>query len=571
MNEELKMKNTPKFELGQICQKDFVSPYFGEVTDLPKGSNNNYYRVIYEDGDGEELTDREIQKFVDYYESQKIGKSMKKKNRIKSKYEIHIGTKMMKDFSKAYKAEVIKVPTVKNRPMAKYRIKFFADKTEEDVTAQELERLVKYYEQDHQGDIKNEELGLTSEENVDLDDLPLAKRLKLEEILGDDDGEDPSQQVMKRDCNEIKFKSEELVNDDSTVLRSNGNSNQDETQSETTDAIEDSSSLDDVQFLRDTSSGLSQIKQEMFHKATARRVSSNYEERQRRIRERLVALKSPSGEARKVFRRGNHKHSICTVLGGSLQAAPIVPRDKHPFIKKGEYYFAGHSDWNPWTPAYPGDVGFIESRWVKRIEVNGIDINNRFDKADVDRSKQECFHCFLQCAKKAYLPYYLGPNAANKRLYLGRYRVVPDDRDEVNVVQKVFMFEALDWDNKITLAEWHVLHEDPIIWHNTDKKNTDKKNTDKSPIVLTTDLAMDEYQQAAKIKAENEEEGLWRKLSLVKRQTRAFIEMLLGHKYQLEITPIEFVDYDEELYNKLVEIDAATGVVSMNEKELGPL
>ena len=47
--------------------------------------------------------------------------------------------------------------------------------------------------------------------------------------------------------------------------------------------------------------------------------------------------------------------------------------------------------------------------------------------------------------------------------------------------------------------------------------------------------------------------------------------MLLGHKYQLFIRPVEFVDYDETLYEKLVEIGTNNGIVSLDERELGPL
>jgi hypothetical protein len=90
--------------------------------------------------------------------------------------------------------------------------------------------------------------------------------------------------------------------------------------------------------------------------------------------------------------------------------------------------------------------------------------------------------------------------------------VVPDDIDEVNVVEKVFMYEALEWDSKITLAEWRVRHGDKAIeWHDCDDNHKD----------LTTTLAMDEYQQPAKIKAENEQKGLWESLPLKKRQERA--------------------------------------------------
>ena len=298
---------------------------------------------------------------------------------------------------------------------------------------------------------------------------------------------------------------------------------------------------EEVQLVSDTApSGLSRVKLEMFGKATSRRVSSNYLERQQRIKARIQALKDPTGAPRKVFRRGCHKACITQVLGGSgTHPAPIVrvaPTNIfedgiNPFIQKGQYYFAGRSDWNPWTPAYPGDVGFIGSQFLscqEYVETHGI--------GPVDRRKQELFHCFLDCAKKKYLPHYLGPNAKGKQLYLGRYRAVPDDEEEVNIVEKIFKFSALEWDSQCTYAEWQVRHNKDIDMSGREDKKYD---------ILNTDLAMEVYADAAKTKAENEKEGLWESLKIEKKKERAWVEMLLDNEYTLSIRPVEFVDYDE--------------------------
>ena len=301
-----------------------------------------------------------------------------------------------------------------------------------------------------------------------------------------------------------------------------------------------------VQMVSDTSTGLSHVKPEMFNKATARRVGANYEERKRRIKQRMLAIKKDNGEPRQVFRQDFMNATITEVLGGSpTEPAPIVNNVPvgifddgavNPFIKKGEYYFTGKSDWNPWIPSYPGDVGFIESGLIS--------------------GSQETFHCFLDCAKKKYLPHYLGPNAAGKRLYLGRYRAVADAE-----AGKIFMYEALEWDSKITIAEEYVKEDMPIVWY------------DDSGIYreATTKIAMDEYLQPAKFKTERERKGFWQRLPLKKKQERAWVEMLLDRKYRLHIRPVEFVEYDEELYEKLVAIGADNGCVSLDERELGPL
>jgi len=518
----------PKYELLQRCHKDFMSPFVGEVTAVPEGTSQ-YYQVLYEDGDVEDTTARQLRKHVAYYRSQELQKPQAKKKKLsidgtKPMYEI--GTKMMKDFPRTFEAEVIKVLSLR-RPYLTYRIKYLTDGSEEDVKAEEMEELVKKFEAYEEyvkkpmaGSIADTKVEIDTNVGVkvDIDDVPLSKRWKIEEGQCSDGVTTPVESI-----------------------------GGDETCDDINNGDDDG---DDVQLVSDTSTGLSHVKLEMFNKATARRVSANYEDRQRRINQRMLALKTLNGEPRKVFRRGCHKATITQVLGGSpMEPAPIVnnipegifDNGVNPFIKKGEYYFAGRSDWNPWTPAYPGDVGFIESGWLA--------------------GPQETFHCFLDCAKKNYLPHYLGPKAKGKRLYLGRYRAVPDDADEVNVVEKAFMFKALEWDSKITMTEEFVKCDSNKIWFDDDGVFRE----------ATTQIAMEEYLQPAKLKTENEQEGLWDSLPWKKKQARAWVEMLLDKNFRLHIRPVEFVEYDEELYEKLVEIGADSGCVSLDERELGPL
>jgi hypothetical protein len=107
----------------------------------------------------------------------------------------------------------------------------------------------------------------------------------------------------------------------------------------------------DIQIVSEPLIGPSRVKQEIFNKLTTRRVSRNYEDRQKRLAARSIALRDPNGAPRKTFRRGCQAATITTVLGGSpMYPAPIVmnvPSTKrvfndgqNPFIKRGEYYFA---------------------------------------------------------------------------------------------------------------------------------------------------------------------------------------------------------------------------------------
>lgn len=129
----------------QRLYKDFMSPYVGEVTSVPKGKFK-YYEVLYEDWDVEELNARELKKYVSYYnKSQQQQHQFKKRKISKNASQPYaIGTKMMKDFPRSFEAEVTKIPCSK-RTGSKYRIRFMVDKVEEDITADELEPLVKAY------------------------------------------------------------------------------------------------------------------------------------------------------------------------------------------------------------------------------------------------------------------------------------------------------------------------------------------------------------------------------------------------------------------------------------------
>lgn len=505
--------------LGQFIAKDFNSPFEGEVTVTPD-HYFDLYKIAYEDGDEEELTYNEVKRYV-AYNHQEIGGGVRKRKKHEYGFteKFPVGTKILKNFLRTFGGKITRLPKSCNK---KYTVTYDADGFSEEVSKREVKKLVEKYKAWIEYIKKN-----------------LKKEVK----------EETETTAVSESSSDVTYL-EELP----PLIPT--------TKEETVEEQEE----EEVQLVSDSAPrGLSQVKLEMFGKATARRVSSTYLERQRRIEARMQALKEPGGAPRKVFRRGCQKATLTQVLGGSgTSPCPIVrvvPTDifengTNPFIQRGQYYFAGRSDWNPWTPAYPGDVGFVDSDMISgQRNIKNIGL--------VDREKQELFHCFLDCAKKSYLPHYLGPNAKGKRLYLGRYRAVPQDQDEVNIVEKNFLFRSLEWDSQLTHAEWNVLHDVNIDAGKYCRKN---KYTH-----LHTNLAMEVYADVAKTKAENEKEGLWESLAIEKKKERAWIEMLLDNDFFLSIRPIEFVDYDENLYKKLVEIGADSGEVSLEPTELGPL
>ena len=323
---------------------------------------------------------------------------------------------------------------------------------------------------------------------------------------------------------------------------------------------------DEVEIVSEPLTGLSKVKQEIWNKSTSRQVSHNYEDRQRRLAARSIALRDPNGEPRKTFRRGCKAVTITTVLGGSsMDPAPVVmniptgifPDGQNPFIKEGEFYFAGAYLWNPWTPVFPGDIGLIQTDNLKDKDRRARSTKKK-EKITIDRGKQEMFHCFMECSKRKHDCHYLGPNNhKGTRLYLGRYRKVPEDRNEVNITEESMEFSSLEWDCQYHIANWFVKRDSEAHWKDLDGNN---KEANKG---LLTEI----HVNAAMTKAENERKAC----NFEQMQTRAWIEMLTDFKYRMYITPVEFVDYDEKLYEKLVSLGADNGCVSLDESKLGPL
>lgn len=63
-----------------------------------------------------------------------------------------------------------------------------------------------------------------------------------------------------------------------------------------------------------------------------------------------------------------------------------------------------------------------------------------------------------------------------------------------------------------------------------------------------------------------EDYPLW---SEKKREIAAWSEMLYHYKYAVHIEPIEYVQYDEGLYDKLVAEGASKGQVAIRHEDLG--
>jgi hypothetical protein len=86
----------------------------------------------------------------------------------------------------------------------------------------------------------------------------------------------------------------------------------------------------------------------------------------------VAALTDPSAgggtpQGRKVFWRGCHGQSITQILGGcGTDPCPtIINPPPTNFIEIGDFYIAGRVDWNPYTPSFPGDMGFVYTHFIR--------------------------------------------------------------------------------------------------------------------------------------------------------------------------------------------------------------
>lgn len=136
-----------------------------------------------------------------------------------------------------------------------------------------------------------------------------------------------------------------------------------------------------------------------------------------------------------------------------------------------------------------------------------------------------------------------------------------DDTADLQEIAKKFMYSSLSLESQWSMAETYCLKNG--CWIEVDGDGNKETASNKN-------LKKGHFDKAREI-AEAEQEGSWEKLSSEKKNIAAWIQMLVGINARIDIVPVEFVDYDEALYKKLVESGANNGEVATEEKELGPL
>lgn len=265
---------------------------------------------------------------------------------------------------------------------------------------------------------------------------------------------------------------------------------------------------------------------------------------------KLGACNSEKGRC--VFRRSTgplgpeRQAGIGTLLGGDTRLAwPVVKKAVSPeFVKTNEFYVIDKSDWNPWGPRFAGEDGLLCVEAFERTQHRG-------------GAKNKTFHLFQQCAKSPLHPRYQGSSASGSFFYAGKYRrIVVGD-----IVEEIVPYNQPDMD----ATRWALAD---LARQSSSSMSVRKKNnpwtrefTDADGKSHILSEVSSHHRQTAR--ANNEEQ--WSSWNTSKRETAAWVELLREKAYVFRTVAIECVGYDEALYQRLVEVGAEKGRLSIEE------
>ena len=134
---------------------------------------------------------------------------------------------------------------------------------------------------------------------------------------------------------------------------------------------------------------------------------------------------------------------------------------------------------------------------------------------------------------------------------MGRYRRVPeDDASDVTLVEQTVKYADLGSASQWTIAEAYRRYERQI-------KGANGK--------VASSHRAESFYEKAKAEVEDDRRGSWEDISAEKKDIYAWVHMLIDCEHYMPIVPVEFVDYNEALYEKFVEIDAVMGEVSLDD------
>lgn len=258
----------------------------------------------------------------------------------------------------------------------------------------------------------------------------------------------------------------------------------------------------------------------------------------------------PPLTGRFVFRRSHglagpkEQPGLTTLLGGDArQAWPVVTKAVSPFVKKSDFYVAHRGDWNPWGPRWAGEDGLLPVEAFADTQHSGS-------------AKNKTFHLFEQCHRSPGHPRYHGPSAAGSFVYAGEYqRVVDGDIMEEAIEFNKPEFVHTQW----AMAELTQQQRAAVMSKN---RPWQKIIADANGNTHVVENVSEVHFKMARVNNEAD----WEDWSQIKRETAAWVELFIAKEWIYRTVAVECVGYNENLYNKLVEIGASNGRLPAEEE-----
>jgi len=187
-----------------------------------------------------------------------------------------------------------------------------------------------------------------------------------------------------------------------------------------------------------------------------------------------------------------------------------------------------------------------------------------FDEMPED---QKQFHVFIRTSKKPYEGHYYGPDAKDKYIYIGKFQ--KDLEAGVEAIDEPY--RQFSEESQLVMAK-----EFRRYYGNEQMRITCPSGN--KVLISNEGMQIDQgesvdFQSFETMEASAKEVHFeeWEKSSREKQEILVWLEMLFRADYHVKVVPVEFVEYDEDMYQALVEMDAANGQITEDENQLGPV
>ena len=180
---------------------------------------------------------------------------------------------------------------------------------------------------------------------------------------------------------------------------------------------------------------------------------------------------------------------------------------------------------------------------------------------------QKQFHVFIRTSKKPYEGHYYGPDAKDKYIYIGKFQ--KDLEAGVEAIDEPY--RQFSEESQLVMAK-----EFRRYYGNEQMRITCPSGN--KVLISNEGMQIDQgesvdFQSFETMEASAKEVHFeeWEKSSREKQEILVWLEMLFRADYHVKVVPVEFVEYDEDMYQALVEMDAANGQITEDENQLGPV